>query len=295
MTAPSVGTFLQWGVDTANPITKIYELERETFQAKPQHVETNGIRGTRSHPSENVVVGLIPVDGPIEVIPIPTFLSDWALQAILGGAPTGVGPKTYPLAETLPSYYMQFDRIAKVFTYNGCKVNRATFRSAEGQNLALTLEMAGLTETVGNAGSFPGSPTAIPLEAPFQHQSSTITVNATTYRVKDVEIVFDNHLDLQFYNNSQSRTALPELDRTVSLSFTTPWSADETALYLQAINAGIGGTVVYTNGTKTLTFTFVALQSPTPTPTVPGKVVIPQRLTFTARMLSTTKEVVVTM
>jgi len=296
--APSQGSQVKWGVDSANPITKTYEFISEAFGAKPEHTETGGIRGTRSRPSENVVLNKIPVDGPVEVEPVPSLLSAWGLQAILGGTPTGSAPVTYPLGETVPAYFHTFDRIAKVFTYAGVKVNKATFRSSEGQNLRLGFEFAGLTETVGAAGTFPAIPAAaaaIPLEAPFQHESALFTFNGVARNVKDVEILFDNHLDLERYLNSLTRTALPEQDRTVSVTVTTPFTSDETDLYLQALQPGVGGTVVYTNGTKTLTFTFAALQAPVPTPSTSGKVEIPLKMTFMARMLGATREVVVTM
>ena len=50
-------------------------------------------------------------------------------------------PRPIHLAETLPSFTLAIDRVAKVFTYAGCKVNRAVLSGTQGGLLRLALDI----------------------------------------------------------------------------------------------------------------------------------------------------------
>ena len=130
-----------------------YEFVSETIRKRATIVDTGGIRGTRSHHAARTRAGAYEVGGTIVLHPSPADL-DLLLPRILG---TAESSDSFALADSLENFYfgVMVDRVAKVFTYGGCYVDRATFRSSAGGLLELSLEIVGKTESVGNAGTFP--------------------------------------------------------------------------------------------------------------------------------------------
>ncbi len=112
-------------------VTEPFVFVSEAIAKRGLIVERSGLRGTRSHVADDTRVGPYTAGGMLVLEPTPEDLAIW-LPRILGGTPTGSSPKTYPLAETLPSFTLAIDRVAKVFTYAGCKVNRAILSGAQG-------------------------------------------------------------------------------------------------------------------------------------------------------------------
>lgn len=291
MATPAMGHQAQLAMKTALPFdtsAEAYEFTRESLVKRQTHVETGGIRGTRSHISENVSLGPYKVGGQIVMHPTPIQLAN-LLPRMLGASASG---DTFALAETVPAFQVQIDRKTKVFTYTDCKVNRALFRSSAGNPLELTLDIEGLTESVGSAGSFPAL--TLSTQQPYMHHQAAITLVGATREVDGIEITIDNGLLVDRFNNSITRTALPEGDRVIRFSCDCPYSADEVALYNQAVG-GSAGSVVWTNGGFSLTFSFARLQVPDQSPHVPGRSKeIPLRLEMVARMNGSTRELIVT-
>lgn len=291
MSTPAMGHQAQLAMKAALPFdtsAEAYEFTRESLVKQQSHVETGGIRGTRSHISENVSLGPYKVGGQIVMHPTPSQLAN-LLPRMLGAAASG---NTFALAETVPAFQVQIDRKTKVFTYTDCKVNRAMFRSSAGNPLELTLDIEGLTESVGAAGTFPAL--TLSTQQPYMHHQAAITLVGATREVDGIEITIDNGLLVDRFNNSITRTALPEGDRIIRFACDCPFSADEVALYNQAVG-GSAGSVVWTNGDYSLTFAFAKLQVPDHSPSVPGRSKeIPLRLEMTARMSGSTRELIVT-
>ncbi len=288
MGSPSMGHASQLGLGAASPVDEAYEFVACDVGKTATHVQTEGIRGTRSRIAETVVEGTYSVGGSILMRPTPEQI-DKLLPRILGGAES---LDTFPLAETLPEFFLTIDKVAKVYTYAGCKVARASFRSAAGADLELSLEVEGKTEAEAAAGTFP-SGLALSAVQPYVHHQAILTLGGTSYEMDNVEIVIDNQLITDRYFNSQTRTALPEGDRTITVSCDLPFSSTETSLYDMAI-AGVAGSVVFTNGGKSLTFTFANLKAPAQPLGVRGRnQEIPLRLEMTAYKSGTTDELVV--
>src|SRR6185369_10952800 len=105
-----------------------YEFLHESVRATRTILDTSGIRGTRSHAVERTRTGTYSVAGRIVLQPTPEELAH-LLPRILGAAASGTN---YAVAETLPDFYLSIDRGAKVFTYAGCKIVKATFFGNEG-------------------------------------------------------------------------------------------------------------------------------------------------------------------
>jgi hypothetical protein len=260
-------------------------------------VERGGLRGTRSHVADDTRVGPYSVGGMLVLEPTPEDLALW-LPRILGGTPTGTSPKTYPLAETLPSFTLAIDRVAKVFTYAGCKVNRAIVSGAQGGLLRLAMDIVAQSESVGAAGSFPALTASV--TQPYLFSDLALTLAATAREVRQFALTIDNGLVTDRFMNSLTIVSAPEGDRTVTLSTTHAWAPANTDLYAQAL-AGAAGTLELTNalggtpptGYRT-TFSFATLQCPDRSPSVGGRQEVFLNLEMWARKVAGTAELVVT-
>lgn len=286
----SQGTLAQLAMDAELPFdasSEAYEfVPPETLKKTGTHLETEGIRGTRSHDSRRVVEGTIEVAGSITLHPTPAML-DRLLPRILGAAEND---DVFDLAETLPEFQVMFDRVAKVYTYTGCKIDKATFKGSSGTLIELTLDIIGKAEIEGDAGTFPAL--TMPADAPYVFHQGALTLQSAARSFFDFELTIDNALAARFAN-SQTATDIAAQDRIVTFKCTTPFTAAEAGLYNQAV-AGAAASMVFTNGSQSTTFDFAALQFPPQTPTVPGKSEIPLILEGTARRTAAAAELTVT-
>ncbi len=282
---------------TPGAVTEPFVFVSESITKKGLIVERTGLRGTRSHVADDTRVGPYSVGGQLVLEPTPEDLAIW-LPRILGGAASGGDPKTYPLAETLPSFTLSIDRVAKVFTYGGCKINRATFHGSQGGLLRLMLDIVAQSETVAAAGTFPALTPSV--TQPYIFSDLTLTLAATAREVRQFDLVIDNALVTDRFMNSLTIVAAPEGDRTIALRTMHAWSAANSDLYAQAL-AGAAGTLQLTNalggspptGYQT-TFNFATLQVPDREPSVPGRQEFFLNLEMMARKVGGTAELVVT-
>lgn len=292
MANPVQGFYSKLGIGSASPVTVPLDFVSESLVLTEEFKDRGGLRGTRSHNIENMRAGLRRVDGSLVLQPTAVELAN-IMAWILGGTPVGT---SYPLGETLSSKYVAIDRSdgtdGKVFEYSGCVVSRATFRSSPGELLEVTLDLVGVDETVGNAGTFP-SLTLDTTTAPFIFHDLALSVGGTSYSTRDIEIVIDNRVDGERFFNSQTRTAAPAQDREISISLNLPYGEAEAAY-----NTGIGGaavTATFTNGTVSVLFSFVKVVFPRRSPNVPGKTEIMLPLVGMAKKSGSTAELAVTL
>ncbi len=253
----SMGWATQLGIHTSDPVTRQYEYLSCGIGKQGSHVQSVGARGSRSHIAESVNEGPYAVGGPLVMEPRPdelTLLLPWIMGSTFSGT-------TIVIGDTLTDRYVTIDKVAKVYTYAGCRVNSARFRSSAGQNLRLEMDVQGKTEATGNAGSFPAISASLSSLQPYIMHQGVITLNAVTREVDNLEIGIDNFLILDRFNNSQSRTELPSDDLGISLTVDNPFTATDIALYDMAV-AGVAGSVVFTNGARSVTFTFANLKVP---------------------------------
>jgi hypothetical protein len=278
----SQGFQSQLGIDTVSPVTRGYEFESCQITKAGTIIDSSGIRGSRSHHSERTREGNYTIEGLIELYPSPADLS-YLLPLVLGGTPEGTA---YPLADSLPAFYVTVDKVAQVFIYAGCKVNKATFSGSQGQPMKLALEITGQTETAGAAGSFP----AVTLDnaAPLIFSDTTLTLLGAARQVKQWAVTIDNSLEVRFAN-STSATAITAKDRQVSLQCQNPFTSAEVDLYGQTLG-GASASLVLANAGSSLAFNFVTLQFPARGPMVPGREEITLTLSGIARKVGTTDE-----
>lgn len=278
------------GIGATDPVTKQLQNVNCGIGRRGVHVTKDGARGTRSPQSGTVGDGPYTVDGPLVIQPSDDEwdkIFEWALG-------TAASANVYALAETVPERFITQEKIAKVFTWAGCKVNKLTIGSSAGSPvLTAGLEIMGKTEAIGNAGTFPAISGTLTTDQPFLHQQLVCTLNSVVVKVDDVVITVDNMLDGSRFLNSQTRTDIPEQGRRITLDLANPYNVDDVALYNIAV-AGISGTLVYTNGSRVLTFSFVNLKAPPDVLEAAGRGEVMNRLKFVAYATGT-KELVTTL
>lgn len=284
----SMGTLSRFGVGASAPATLLLDLISGDVGLQEALVNGTGVRGTRSRHKSRTRKGLRRPTGSITIEPNVDELAFW-LPYILGGTPSGT---SYPLGESLASFICVKDVIDKVFTYSGCKVSSATFRSSQGGPLQLTLNIEGVDEAVGNAGTFP----VIELgeAAPFVHHDGAFVVNSISGRTFfDFELTIDNLLDGERFGNSPTRTALNPTDRNITLGLTPPYGGNHDMYNL--LETGVPITATFTNGTVSLAFSMPFVQVPRNTPLIAGKAENRLLLRGEARADDANTELVVTL
>lgn len=275
---PSYGFQTKLGKGTAEPVTEQFNFISENLVKNQTVVDTSGLRGTRQHDNSRVRKGVYTVGGTTVMQPTPDELNKW-LQYIQGGTPvvgTPAGSTTFPVGETLPDFYLWVDKVVKVHKWSGCKVDFAEFRVAQGGIMDMELGIEGKDETLGNAGTFPAL--TLDTDSPFMifdatagglGVTSALTLGGTPRDFREMRIRIDNALIKDRHLNYQYRTRLDSIDRNVSFRALVPWTADNIDLY----NAGasVAGTLVFTNGSNSLTFDFPALTVEDKSPPVQGR------------------------
>jgi hypothetical protein len=257
------------GVDSADPVTKRFDFQRESLVQLIEHRDTNGLRGTRSHSVERNLESLKRVGGQLILQPNVVELG-LLLPWIFGAAGSGSGTVTYALAETIPTRYVTIDRVAKVFTYAGVGVDTATFRASQGEPLELELDCIGQTETVGNSGTFPAIDIDLTTK-PWMFHNLALSIAATTYNTRDFSLTVSNFIDRERFFNSQTLTAVNAMDREITISATLPYG-DASAVYTSGMAAGgVAAVATFTNSdSDVLTFTIVKAAAPSLSPVVEG-------------------------
>lgn len=284
----SMGTLSRFGVGAASPATLLLDLLSGDVGLQESHTNGTGVRGTRSRHKSRTRKSLRRASGSITIEPNVQELLFW-LPYILGGTPSGT---TFPLGETLSSFICQKDMIEKVFTYTGCKIASATFRSSQGSPLQLTLNIEGVDETIGNAGTFP----AIELTeaAPFVHHDGAFVINSISGRTFfDYELTIDNMLDGERFGNSATRTALNPTDRMITVGLTPPYGGNHDMYNL--LETGVPIVATFTNGTVSVAFSTPFVQIPRNTPLIAGKAENRLLLRGEARSDDANEELVVTL
>ena len=244
------------------------EFVSESMTAQRAFADSPGIRGTRSYAQERVRTTPYKVGGTVNLLCDISSL-DALLAYILGTGPTS---SVYSLTETLPSFYLMIDRVAKVFTYGPCYISKATFTgSPSDPMLKCALSIEAETETVGAAGSFPTGMT-VDAKRPFIYSDAAFTLNgSSTYSAFGWELTVDNNLLADRFVNELTRSQIPATDRHVTVKMQTAFTSVETALYNIAANAFGSATAVFSNAEETISSTQSVLTFTTPYLMWPGK------------------------
>lgn len=254
------------GATASAAATREFEFLSCSVAPDNEHVQSPGMHGYRDYIAEGVAEGVKRVRGVLEIEPRPDDLA-FLLPYILGAAASG---NNFALAETLPDFILDVDKGPKICRYAGCKINSAAFKSSAGRPLSVALDIVGQTED-STITPFPAISATLSTMQPYVHHQGVVTINSVVYNADDLEMIIDNALLADRFFMSQTLIGIPEGDRYVGIGFTSPFTADENVLFNLAV-AGLGGSLVYTNGGCSFTSTFGKLQKPQKGPGLPAKV-----------------------
>lgn len=293
MGTPATGALTRMAFDTALPFdtnSKAIEIISSTFGKQGQILSTDGLRGTRQYHNSRTRKGPYSVSGQIVVAASPLF-HDMFLPMILGAVEA---TDVFDLAESLPLGYLMWDSGTKVTTWSNVIVSRASLRGTVGQMCQWTLDLEAESESIGDAGTFPAL--TMPTDSPYCLHDGVLTLQADTREYSEFELVIDNQIDTQRWQNAITRSKFPSSGVQVSLNTNHPWSSDEVDLYDQALY-GAAGSLVLTNadvGTNVCTIALGFLQAPAQHPQAPGRGEIRLPLQMTARQSESTPSIRIT-
>lgn len=279
----SMGHVTQFGLGpqhATNPATRQFGFQSCTLNKRGNLIRPNGIRGQRAPVGDYAQEGIYSVNGNVVLLPRPDDL-DFLLPYILGAAES---TDVFDLAETLPDLVASVDKDLYVETYRGLKVAQAVFRSSQGQLLQLELQLEGKTKDAsGAAGSFPAISGTLSTKLPYVHRHATYTFDSTTFEINNLVLTINNGLETDHFNNSQTRTSLPEGEQTVTLAYTLEHVQDVDDHIRDIAAAGVSGaSLVYDNGTDSMTVDFGLLQKPETPIDISGKQSIRPQVTMQA-------------
>ena len=253
-------------------------------------IDTNGIRGTRSHVTSQTRAGTYAVAGPIVINPSPNDFATW-LPYILGSGGA--------LAETIPTFWIGYnplgvDTASKSFEFAGCYVNRAVIRGRPQQPIEMQLDIIGQTSAVLTYPAISqGIATA---DQPYVFSDFVWTYNSVARPLLGFELTIDNFLDARF-TNSLTATDITPQDRLITFRPTSTFTVTELDALFGLAQAGqTSSTLVgtHTADSYSASFAFHTLQAPNNMPAVTGKTEVPLTIDFVARGVNANEELVVT-
>jgi hypothetical protein len=230
-------------------------------------------RGTYENCDDNVAAGLVYVEMQVAMHPSAVDLDTLLPLIGLSESPTD----TFTIGDfvtagqLLPEFTVVVDRVAKVHTYTNCVISSAVFSCQKGSTpLTLNLNIVGVTETEGNAGTFPAL--SLTCGPPMAMNQLTLTTRSASRQADRIAIGIDHKVQREF-NNSTTATHLTPTDRQITLSCSMPYIAANTDMYTQPGPtvrdiAGDTGTAVFTNGGLSTSFQFANLKELAQSPDV---------------------------
>lgn len=284
MTQPaSVGTLSRCSISQTSTFATALEYKDFGLKLHQEIVSTDGIRGTHMHPAERTRLGRIACAGPITFQPGKSDL-DLLLPLITGTTKNGSDAflnVSGLLSESLLPFLCVVDRIAKVYTYAGsssttagCYVASAAFHIAEGEPMSLTLQVEGIQEYIGAAGTFPA--TTFNYQPPYMWSDFVLTIGGTVYQFRELTLTWTNHLKTDRYMNSIIRTDIPFLDRIVTFDVRLPNTSDQAALLAYPAQSATpvvseSFSLVGTQGSDSISFASSAFGIEPESPDLPGR------------------------
>jgi len=269
---------------TAVEPTHFFAFSSETFGQEIERAESEGITGSRGRARLRSVQTLKRPGGGFVIEGVKAEDLPLLLELAMGNALTGGSEGSVQLAEALPSFTVEVDKVVKVFTYAGCKMGILRFSSSYSDQL-LKVEAESIV-AMSEAVSDPPATTGAYLntQRPLVHRDSTLTVDSTEFDVEEVSVEIENVLDDALFRNSQTRLEVPEMDRQVSGRASVSWNS-ETYAALSKFTGGEAAvlSLSYTDGTRTVTFSLPQVYFTGETPKIAGREVMTLPLPFEAK------------
>jgi len=279
-----IGFGLEADAGVAVTPTLFPELQSEGFTYNPNRQDLTGLNGTRSHHYQATAEGNIDGRGAL------TFHArkQW-LQYILYWVMGGGNANAPTLAETVKALTVELDASVRVLTYAGCKIGTTELTSESNMPMLVSLDNILAMSVTDAAAGTQTSPTRTITDSYIMHHGLTLTVDGGSMYCNSFMLRIGNELEEDHFQNSQSRTAIPEGDRLVVGQLVPDWSVANAVTrgtwtkFLSGATASI--TAAYSDGSNTLTFTmpYVHYHEGTRPPSVDGRGTIFDDVNFQAK------------
>ena len=285
MGTPQMGHQSKMAIDVSSPSSastghvitdfdsgsKEFEYLSEALTMSQTRFRSDGIRGSRSKREERCRITQEAIGGTISMHPTQVEL-DTLLPLILGA--DEASSDVFNVAETMQEFGVLIDRGVKRFSYAGCVVNSATFSASSGGPMSLSLDILGKKESTSDTTFASRSIGAADTGSPFIMSDVTFSLpaDASATDLASFSITINNELMDGRYMNSLTRTDIPSGGRSVTLSMTVPYTADEAALYDTALKVNDDAHITLTSPAgPNIKFEFAAVEFAANSPTVSGK------------------------
>lgn len=228
------------------------------------------------------------VAGGFNIYPTDAEL-DWLIERAIGDNISGYPAGAAVPGETLPSWLLWAKKGGvQTFRYDGLRINRMVISGAETQMLNARVDLVGSTETEVS-DLVPGG-TVVDCDSVFHFSDIVLTLDATAFPLKSIELVIDNQI-ADIFENSVTRTQFEAQGLMVSLRASCAYRSDTKALYRKAIAGDDDATLVIDDGVNAYTFTFGNIKIPGRGPTVPETGEVLMALEMMAKRTPTSRQI----
>jgi len=280
-----------------------FPFARESLQKRARNGVPDFIHGTREEISERARMEPYFYGGWVVFGLSPGF-ADFFFPWVLG---SDESTNTFALAETLQTFGMLVDKVTGVHEFYNGVVNRCIIEGEQkgpgnGPNfLRCAVQcMFRSYKDPSSAESYPsvtlgvtGEYTPLVLEDSDNSGTSRLVLGGSAREYKSFRLDINNHVQPR-YVNALEPTSLCPTRRTITLQTTHPYDSGTSNLYNVALGSSAAGTLTFVNGNTSILFTFGMLQADVVTPVVAGKSEIDLQLQFSARRVSSTASLEVT-
>lgn len=264
-TTATMGHATMTAIGLAAPTDKQLYFKSNTMKSMQDLIDDQEITGSVDEFNGSVVPGVYRPSGTLVIQPRPDNLA-LLMQLCMGGTPSG---NNIALAATLPSFYMDVKwGTTKARRFATCYVNRWTLSSRKNEKLSLSMEIHAASWT---DITFPSITASLSTKPAYAHHQATLSLRTrgsgslVSYKSPEFTLEVNNNLDLDRFENAQARVEMPMNRRQITLSLDSPY-VDATStffdIYGDSAVTGVDGTLVWANGSDSLTYSFPCGQKP---------------------------------
>lgn len=236
-----------------------------------------GKRGTRQPYACGARVLREEVTGGFDLYPTALEM-DWIIERMFGDSISAYPAAPATPKETLPKLFAYVDKGDEIFRYDELVFSDVVIAIRESDHINWRLNFLGKDETSGV--SWPATPPAIDCASEFIASDATLTVAATAYPFKSIDLSISNSIIANQHENAVKRTIFEAGTLVAGMQATFGYRTATKALYRRGIAGDNGATLVLADGTTTYTIVFGNIKIPGRGPTVPDDGEITNTLQF---------------
>ena len=250
----TIGLGLEGDAGTAVVPVLFPGIISEGFPRNPNRQDVTGLNGSRSHHYQATAEGNIDGRGSFSFHARKQWLMHVLFWAMGGGS-----ANVPSLGETLPTFTTELDAEVRVLTFAGSKIGTLELSSESNAPLQVNVNDILAMSVADAVAGTQTAPVRTITDAFMMHHGLTLTIDGGAVRCNSILTVIENMLEDDHFQNSTSRTAIPEGDRVIRGEIVPDWSVANAVTrgmwtkFVSGATASIA--LAYSDGTNTLTLT----------------------------------------